>query len=110
MILLMVMVFTTTGALRQIPRLQDRECSSSSRYFHPSVYDDSDHADNVYGGDGFLLKVRPRQMMVIVSIVMPTITTGTLQQILPVQNRVCSSSIRYSHPLVYTVMQLIRKV
>ena len=110
MILLMVMVFTATGTMRQIPRLQDRVCSSSSRYFHPLVYDDSDDSDNVYGGDGFLLNVRPRLMMIIVFIVMPTITTGTLQQLLPVPNRVCSSSIHYSHPLVYTIMQLARKI
>ena len=60
MILLMVMVFTTTGTMQQIPRLQDRVCSSSSRYFHPLVYDDSDDSDNVYGGDGFFVESKAK--------------------------------------------------
>ena len=109
-ILLMVMVTTTTGAMQQIPPLQDRVCSSSSRYLHPLVYDDSDNSENVSSGDRLMLKVRPMLMMIIVCIMMPTITTGTVQQILPIQNRVCSSNNRYFHPLVYTVMQLIQKI
>ena len=30
------------------------------------MYDDSDDSDNIYGGDGSLLKVKPRLMMIIV--------------------------------------------
>ena len=29
------------------------------------MYDDSDDSDNIYGGDGSLLKVKPRLMMII---------------------------------------------